>query len=243
MSHEPPCDYLTWDSEFWGFGIARVRGDHLTHARLGAIDAWMSRSGVACLFFLASPDAPDTWALAEAAGFRLMDIRIELERRSAALEAAGSIRPATNLDVARLMEIAGMSHGITRFYADPHFPNDRCDEFYATWVRRSALEGFAEQVLVIEHGRETVGYVTCHANAETAEGSIGLIAVSNQARGNGLGVNLTRAAVQWGYLRGLERMTVVTQGRNVPAQRTFQRAGFTTLSTGVWFHRWQEDIL
>jgi hypothetical protein len=35
-------------------------------------------------------------------------------------------------------------------------------------------------------------------------------------------------------------MTVVTQGRNVPAVRTFQRAGFLASSIDLWFHKWYE---
>ncbi len=68
-----------------------------------------------------------------------------------------------------------------------------------------------------------------------------LIAVDADARGCGLGIALTGAAVGWCRTRGLSRVTVVTQGRNVAAQRTFQRAGFVTVSTGLWFHRWAED--
>jgi hypothetical protein len=32
--------------------------------------------------------------------------------------------------------------------------------------------------------------------------------------------------------------TVVTQGRNVAAQRTYQGAGYRTSRTSLWFHRW-----
>jgi ribosomal protein S18 acetylase RimI-like enzyme len=33
-------------------------------------------------------------------------------------------------------------------------------------------------------------------------------------------------------------VSVVTQGRNVAAQRLYQRAGFVTASTQLWYHRW-----
>jgi ribosomal protein S18 acetylase RimI-like enzyme len=101
------------------------------------------------------------------------------------------------------------------------------------------LDGFAEHVIVAEVGGVAVGYVTCHADYEASEGSIGLIAVSEHARSSGLGSALTRAAISWCHASGLERTTVVTQGRNVAAQRTFQRTGFITSSTSLWFHRWQ----
>jgi ribosomal protein S18 acetylase RimI-like enzyme len=211
----------------------------LTPAQLEDVTAWALQNGIECLYFLASPDAPETWRLAEEAGFRVVDVRVELERPSAPVETGVVTRPATANDADALAEIARTSHGITRFYADPHFPEDRCDKFYSTWIRRSLLEGFAEQVLVVEASGSPVGYVTCHADAHESKGSIGLIAVSNDTRGRGLGAALTRAAVSWCHANGLERTTVVTQGRNVAAQRTFQRAGFITASSGVWFHWWR----
>jgi hypothetical protein len=30
----------------------------------------------------------------------------------------------------------------------------------------------------------------------------------------------------------------VTQGRNIPAQRTYQRCGFQTAAVQLWYHRW-----
>ncbi len=81
-------------------------------------------------------------------------------------------RAADARDVETLVKIARTSHGITRFYADPHFPDVRCGEFYATWIRRSVLEDFAEQVLVVEHAGRAAGYVTCHTGSDASLGSI-----------------------------------------------------------------------
>jgi hypothetical protein len=36
---------------------------------------------------------------------------------------------------------------------------------------------------------------------------------------------------------------VVTQARNVPAQRLYQKCGFITRSVELWFHRWSADAL
>jgi dTDP-4-amino-4,6-dideoxy-D-galactose acyltransferase len=148
---------------------------------------------------------------------------------------AEAVREARKEDVATLRGIASSSHGATRFYADPNFPNERCDVFYDTWIRRS-LEGWADGVLVGEIDDRAAGYVSCHLDGAT--GSIGLIAVDESARGRGLGVDLAHSAIAWCAGRGAERMTVVTQGRNVPALRTFQRAGFLASSLNLWFHKW-----
>jgi dTDP-4-amino-4,6-dideoxy-D-galactose acyltransferase len=197
---------------------------------VAAVDAWVARNRVACLYFLA-PDEPGLAAAAEDAGFRLVDVRVELAR-SAAGGDVGAVRPAWPEDEAELRRIARTNHPITRFYADARFPDERCDDLYETWIARS-LEGWAEAVLVAEADGRPAGYVSVHA-----DGSIGLIGVDPDARGRGLGRELVLGAVAWCRDRGLGEVSVVTQARNVPALRTFERCGFLARDVGLWFHKW-----
>jgi dTDP-4-amino-4,6-dideoxy-D-galactose acyltransferase len=206
----------------------------MTPELLRHVDEWADENDVSCLYFLAgSADAASAHA-AEAGGFRLMDVRVEL-LRSAEPQQVADVRVAQAEDADTLRAIARASHGITRFYADPQFPDERCDDFYDTWIRRS-LEGWAQGVLVVEHDGRAAGYVSCHL--DDGSGSIGLIAVDEAARGAGLGVTLARAAVGWCAEQGATSMSVVTQGRNVQALRTFERAGFRVHSLELWFHKW-----
>ena len=164
-----------------------------------------------------------------------MDVRVELARTVERASLPSSIREAREDDAATLRSIASTSHQATRFYADPNFPDDRCDDLYDTWLRRS-LAGWAAGVLVVEVDARPGGYVTCHVDGSTS--SIGLIAVDAAARGRGLGVTLSRGAIAWCAERGATRITVVTQGRNLAGLRTFERAGFLVASLDLWFHKW-----
>lgn len=231
------CALLPWDSEFWGVPVGRVEDGGLTAERLAGVDEWAQANDVACLYFLADTDDPASAHVAERGGFRLMDLRVELRRPSSDEEALQRLREARPDDAAALRAIARSSHGVTRFYADPNFADERCDDLYDVWITRS-LEGWADGVLVADGERGPAGYVSCHLDSANAIGSIGLIAVDKQARGGGIGVDLARGAVGWCHDRGAEAMSVVTQGRNVPALRTFQRAGFLVDSVGLWFHKW-----
>lgn len=232
------CALLPWDTEFWGVRIGRVEGGTLTPERLASVDAWSDAHDVRCVYFLADAGDAPTALVVEDGGFRLMDVRVEL-RRPAGAESAAGVRPVRDDDREPLRAIARSSHGVTRFYADPNFPDARCDDLYETWITRS-LDGWADQVLVAERSAEPTGYVSCHLDAEVGTGSIGLIAVDERARGAGIGVALARAAVGWCHANGADVVSVVTQGRNVQALRTFERAGFLTHELGLWFHKWYE---
>ena len=150
--------------------------------------------------------------------------------------------------------MASTSHRDTRFYSDAHFPRPLCDALYARWIQASC-EGFADAVLVIGPAGAPLGYVTCHldtpppgrpAPAEARDahdhpprgGRIGLIAVGEDARGRGLGPLLVRAAVDWLGGHGAAAVSVVTQGRNVAAQRLYQRCGFLTRDLHLYYHKW-----
>jgi ribosomal protein S18 acetylase RimI-like enzyme len=234
-SASPHAVVLDWDSAFWGFRVGRV-----TAAGLTGVDTWARENAVSCVYFLARADDHETVDAVQQRRYQLVDVRLELNQALSPVEPASRVRTYEHRDLEALRAIAATSHEMTRFYADPHFPRERCSELYDTWIVRSCEEGFADGVLVADVDGRAVGYVTCDLDVEARSGSIGLIAVAENARGSGLGDELVRAALLWMGERDAVVASVVTQGANVAAQRIFQRAGFRTSSVGLWFHRWYD---
>ena len=127
------------------------------------------------------------------------------------------------------MDIARRSHRDSRFYHDPAFDRVRCDELYATWIRRSC-QGWADTVLVATDHGQPAGYLTRKGN------SIGLVAVADRARGRGLGTQLVQAAQRYFYSSGAAYAEVVTQGRNQAARELYLRCGFRVVNAQHWYH-------
>jgi len=219
-----------------------VNGSTLGPGDSEQLDAWCAAEQIRCLYLLADGTDPGTARIADANGFRFVDFRVVLETYLTAEPPPprSTVRPATNGDVPGLAEIARASHTDSRFYFDGGFPRDRCDALYATWIEKSCREGFADAVLVAEHDDRTAGYVSC--TIRDGVGQIGLIAVGASARGAGHGISLVRSALRWFHERGANRITVVTQGRNVQAQRLYQRCGFVSRGGDPWFHRWFQTL-
>ena len=244
MDHDDldPCQVLDWDSAFFGFRIAQLREVHLTAQ--GFCDAlkWCDRGGIRCLYFLASGDSLEAANLAGANGFRMVDIRFTLAREPfTEVGAADSVRAFCESDLPALRAIARVSHRDSRFYSDPGFLNQRCDELYETWIDRSC-HGYADRVLVAEHALKTAGYVSCHLRPNGI-GVIGLLAVADGSRGVGLGRRLVAGALHFFAEAGCKSVTVVTQGRNIAAQRLYQNCGFRSASMELWYHRWFEQVI
>ena len=68
-----------------------------------------------------------------------------------------------------------------------------------------------------------------------AEGEIYVVGVDPDAQGLGLGRALTRVALDHLAARGLGRVLLYTEGDNVAAIRTYERAGFRRADTVVMF--------
>jgi len=234
------CRRLDWDSDFFAGNIARLTAERLTEDTASQARAWCECNRIDCLYFLADANDPTTVSAAENNGFHLVDIRLTLERSLKDIPPVGplpgAIRAGTALDGQVLRPIASQSHRDSRFYYDPHFPRSRCDALYETWIEKS-LNGYAAAVLVAELEGKAVGYVSCRLPSPTT-GQIGLFAVDSNARRMGLGHALVRESLRWFASKGALQVSVVTQGRNVSAQRMYQRCGFETQSLQLWYHRW-----
>jgi dTDP-4-amino-4,6-dideoxy-D-galactose acyltransferase len=239
---EPICAYLDWDSRFFERRIARVNGHRLDETRLTEALAWCKTNRIDCLYFLADSDDAQIPPLAERNGFLHTDVRLTFERTltgSAPVIPPGDrVRLARHGDLDALKAIARTGHHDTRFYFDLHFERAKCDLLYETWIENS-FNGFAQAVLVADVTAEPVGYITCSMRG--VESQIGLLGVADKCHGMGLGKELVEAFLAWSVEQGAHRATVVTQGRNVSAQRLYQRLGFLTAAFQLWYHRWFSD--
>jgi dTDP-4-amino-4,6-dideoxy-D-galactose acyltransferase len=226
---------LDWDSDFFGIQIARHIDTHLNAeswdlARQECLDAH-----VKCLYMLADSNDLTTSLTLEANGFHYADTRLTYECELSPTEWPENVRPATAADIERLVLLARESHIDSRFFFDPGFEIERCKDLYETWLKNS-LSGFADATLVAEVDHQPVAYVTLHRRNN--HGQIGIIAVDQSARGQGIGRKLIQAAHAQYQIWELTHAQVVTQLRNLAAQRLYQAHGYRVSDASHWYHRW-----
>jgi dTDP-4-amino-4,6-dideoxy-D-galactose acyltransferase len=252
VAGRPVVRLLEWDTSFFGRRIGSISGAGIDAASLTEALNDAREQNVECLYALSPVDDMEAIRALSTAGGRLVDVRMTFERPlepGPAVPEPGSargspgavaLRPSQPSDVPALRALASHSHGSSRFYADGRFPAQRCDELFATWIEKSC-SGWADLVLVAEVDGAPRGYVTGHAR-ENNRAEIGLVAVDPLAQGHGAGSRLVEAALAAFRARGLTHSTVVTQGRNLPAQRLYQSRGFRTQRLQVWHHLWLDEI-
>ncbi len=240
-----PCQFLEWDTLFFGCRIARLNGSRLTERSLNRVLKWCQKQEIDCLYFLADSDDPRTVWLAHAHDFQLVEVRITLERWlkdwdpvTRPHDAPGVvIREARPDDIPALQAIARTSYLDSRFYFDPNFSEEKWSEYYATWVNNSCSGG-ADLAIVAVKDEETVGYITGLIDRHTNQGIYELTGVTDSARRGGIGQELFRSGLDWYVRHGVDYLWVATQGRNIATQRMIQRHGFLSKSCQLYFHKW-----
>ena len=243
VTHQQTCEYLEWDSNFFGLRIGRINEKRLSDHLVQEIFTWSELHSIDCLYFLADCDHFETHRIASEIGFDLVDIRVALSKSTGQFpdKAGYQISPRIHLsqqeDLATLREIARSNFRASRFYTDPGFPEKLCDTLYETWIENES-KGLSDAVFVIKKKGDIVGFITCRILSKHKEGLISLIAVSQSAHGQGYGTDLVHHALDWFTTQGISAVRVITQGRNIKALRLYERCGFTISSVNLWYHKW-----
>jgi GNAT superfamily N-acetyltransferase len=237
------CELLDWDSEHFGFPIARVLAGTLTSASAQAIDAWCIERGIRCLYFLADGDDPETARLAAEHGFRVVDIRVTTRRSYEGLldlhqgPEEVRMREATDTDLEYARRLAARAHHNSRFYFDGGFPKDRCDALYEAWVERAVRDPERELLIPVVDD-EPVGYYAVAPISPDGEGHGELVAIDERHRGKGWGRAMYFGAYRRLSERGVRAQRGVHSHRSVAGIRLGERIGFILEDMQVWHHKW-----
>ena len=238
----PPIqtELLQWDSQFFGFGVARIHAVPADDESLGVALASLKAEGIRLAYWQTDPeDAASNRAAAQHGGV-LVNMRAELsaavivEGNDPDVEIIGT--DAAEDDHARLHELALQSGEQSRFRLDQRIPEQSWATLYRLWMDASLAGEQADAVLVRRRQGRISGMITVSATG--TEGEIGLFGVAAEARGQGVGSALLDDAMHWFAAKGCAVARVATQGENAIARRVYERAGFRLERLVNVFHFW-----
>ena len=233
---------LEWDSKFWGFSIAFLSSRHLSENILFRVSQYVRKKDIRLIEYLCNCHDKKSVRLAEQNGYEFKDIRLTYEKkltRKVNVELNEEIQfgSAQAEHIPALRKMSRNLYLDSRYYYDRNIDKDRIAEFYMDWVEKAVKKEYDDECYVYLINQVPKAYCSVKYNSDDLA-QIGLVGVSNSHTGKGLGGQLMHNVSNSLIEKGCKRIQVVTQGRNYPAQRLYQKNGFLTHSTELWYHKW-----
>lgn len=133
-----------------------------------------------------------------------------------------------------LLNLTYLSGKFSRFKLDQEFKSNEFERLYFQWIQNS-LSDKESKVLVYIEGNTIAGFVSIDSKINK-EAKIGLIAVSENFQGRGIGTKLIQAAGSVAFQNGNTELEVVTQAENQSAVGLYLKNDFSLISSTFIYH-------
>ncbi len=229
-------DVLQWDSDFFGVSVGRLSVEAESPIK-SVVQAIQSSTFDVVYLFVSNPTSV---TLIQYPDFVLpVDVRVVYQRDLVLRQDRALPMPYHGAATSELLELAYACGHESRFRVDERF-RMHFRRLYETWMKRSLDRTICDEVFVEVVGAESVGFIT--VSAKEGCGCVGLLAVSEECRGKGVGGRLLCAAEAWSLANGMSRIRVPTQRSNEIACRFYERSGYDIAETVAVFHAWVDGM-
>lgn len=233
---------LHWDSVFFGYPIALIGSKYLTANIFKIIDRYVKDNQFKLIQYLCNCHDDLSVKIAEYNGFHFTDIRLtfnyEVKRINEESKIiADACRIADISHLSALRSITSNLYKHSRYFYDGNFDVEKINQFYSEWVEKAIKGTFDDECYAWYEDEQPIAFCTIQYPVK-ARANIGLFGVSKEHWGKGVGKKLLSSVINRLAVKEIENIEVVTQGRNYAAQRLYQSVGFKTLTTELWYHKW-----
>lgn len=147
----------------------------------------------------------------------------------------------TNLSRSELYNLAFESGKYSRFKLDKKFKDEEFKKLYKVWIDNSLENNFATDVLVYIEKNKLGGFVTYKINDNYA--TIGLIAVSTDQQGKGIGRKLIQFVETKLIESNILSLRIPTQKENIEACSFYEKLGYKITESTIIKHYWKNDSI
>ena len=236
-------EVLDYDTNFFGYNVAQIQERQISADSINHVIDYCRNNEIKLLQFKCDAHHSPSVLLAEQHGFNFVDIRMIFERYIREVERQQtddfkvSFRVAEKADIAGLKEKSKGVFRASRYYFDKQFSEEKIDVFYQDWVSKAVLGMFDNCLYIMSVDNQDAGYCSLRFGKGNVAG-IGIVGLFPAYVGNGYGQLLTKHVLNQCLEKGIKYIDVVTQGRNYPAQRLYQRCGFVIKKLELYYHKW-----
>ncbi|MCX7735846.1 MAG: GNAT family N-acetyltransferase [Candidatus Kapabacteria bacterium] len=228
---------LNWDSDFFGFGIAQLDEQEEKLTSLENLDDFVKSNNIKLVQSLVDIKNIKFIELLENSGFHYVDTRVDFLMDLNKTNSTIDFEIATIKDITDVVKIADKLYVLSRFY-NSFFSEERANKLFKLWAEK-AVKGEFDNICLKSSDDltgEVNGFVTIKYINNT-EARIGLIGVSKNHLGKGIGTKLINSAVSFLKEKEYEKLYIATQGKNLGALNLYIKSGFKIKSLHNWFYK------
>lgn len=227
-------EFLQWDSGFFNLKTGRASLYKATASDVSELIVEKQKERYDVVYLFVQHIEADAEQLISNSGGLLTDYKTTfLKSQIEGGCLTSSIVPYRGALTPELLELAYLSGHDSRFNKDPRL-NTRFFDLYRLWIEKSLTGEMADSLLVYMVHDKIRAFVTLQ-NKQTF-GQIGLIAVSPQMQGKGVGIAMMEAAHHWYWSHHLPMARVVTQHTNMAACNLYLKSGYHIEKTERIYH-------
>ncbi|MBX2840186.1 MAG: GNAT family N-acetyltransferase [Flammeovirgaceae bacterium] len=231
-------ELLAWDTEFFGFKVARIPDQKLSGDQLATIFENLKKLGIRLVYFASTVELLLNQSSISLFNGILVDRKITYKKEIVATNQAdqhiSSFQKGID-DEEILIQLAIEAGEFSRFNTDPNIDKNSFQKLFRLWMENALAQKTDTHVLVYKEQNEICGMVTL--KLKDGIGNIDLIAVRQDFRGRGMGKKLLIAA-ETNLNNKTDQVSVVTQSRNSLACRLYESFGFELANQVYFYHFW-----
>lgn len=215
---------LTWDTEFFGFNVARVFLNNNNDLERIVPNLW--KEGTKLIYVFSKSLINDIDLIDKLQG-KLVDIKITYSKiiNASTIEKPPIVMEYNSSYVTQnLYDLALDSGEYSRFKSDMRLPNGTFEKMYKLWIEKAVKKSIADKVYFLQMDNEVIGFVSLKLNDKYGE--IGLIGIKREFQGKGFGKRLLTKAENYTFIKGLKEIRVATQFANIRACGFYKKNGY-----------------
>ncbi len=225
--------FKSWDSNFFNIKIGEV-----TNISDEIVSQMISENYDLIYIFLRLTNEKVLNELLNETNAKIVDTKVVFKKNISTLDENVNFFEFNSTDSFDQLEKLSIESGHkSRFKLDNNFKKGKFEELYKIWIQKS-IEKDEIKVFVYRENKKLAGFVT--VEIKNGIGAIGLIAVDNSLRGNGIGRKLVSQVEAFLIKSKVNVLEVATQLDNIEACAFYNNLGFEIKETINIYHLWKK---
>ena len=236
---------LKWDSDFFGFPVARIENPYLRGLELNNILSVLKKRKIKLVYWPAYSNNLISQDTIVRNGGIFVDKKItfyanidSIKQPEERLVGFQIESHDPSIPFENLKSLAKQCGQYSRFAVDPKIPKKKFTELYEMWIHNSVTRQMADEVFVIRNGAEVIALISLKGDKNSMSGKICLLVVDQDFRRKNIGKHMVHTGLQWCKNKAFRQIKVNTQCMNATACNLYLRCGLNAEKSVNFYHFW-----